>query len=161
MIGRRQFVTGSCACALVATPLLAGLAGCGSARKAGGPQPISWDRDACTQCRMILSDRRFAVQLQGGPRDEHWVFDDIGCALTWLRAQPWRASAPAQIWVAALDSRGDQVHWLDARRAHFVAGRSSPMGYNFGALAAPEPGSVGFDALEALLPDRGTMGMSP
>ncbi len=161
MIGRRQFFTGSCACALGATPLLAGLAGCGGARPSDGPKPIAWDRDACAQCRMILSDRRFAVQLQGGPRDEYWVFDDIGCALTWLRAQPWRASAPVRFWVAALDSRGEQMHWLDARHAHYVAGRSSPMGYNFGALAAPEPGSIDFDALEGSLHGRGPMVMSP
>ena len=44
------------------------------------------------------------------------------------------------------------ARWLDARRAHYVSGPQSPMGYNFGAQDAPSPGSLDFAALQARVP---------
>jgi hypothetical protein len=35
------------------------------------------------------------------------------------------------------------VRWLDARTAHYIA-KYSPMGYNYGAVAHPQAGSVDF-----------------
>ena len=50
---------------------------------AEGMLPIKWDRDTCLHCMMVISDRRFAVEIRGGHRNDAFKFDDIGCAATW------------------------------------------------------------------------------
>ncbi|HZV55082.1 MAG TPA: hypothetical protein VFF82_09100 [Rhodocyclaceae bacterium] len=140
---RRFFATG-----FALTPLAAALAACG---KKGdwpeGMQPIVWDRDTCVRCSMVISDRRFAAEMRGGPKNTIFKFDDIGCAAFWLRDKaadhPWMAEAATRFWVADLASKGNDVHWLDARAAHYAT-KTSPMGYNFGALPHPEAGTVDF-----------------
>lgn len=153
MIGRRQFLFG-CAGGLAAGSALPLLGGC-APRAGGGAEPgaIKWDRELCTQCRMVLSDRRFAVQMQGGPENGHWNFDDIGCALTWLAARGWPAPQQPRLWVASLDSRGEP-RWLDARQARYITGHHSPMGYDFGAVEGSPPDSLGFEELRARIPGR-------
>jgi hypothetical protein len=124
------------------------LSGC--SREEGWPegmQPIKWDRDTCARCRMVISDRRFAVGLAGaGPR-QLFNFDDIGCAAFWLRdqaqAHPWMAEPTTRLWVADVFSRGAMPQWLDARSAQYLT-KTSPMGYNFGATRHPQAGSVDF-----------------
>lgn len=125
---------------LVMRAALAGVAaasvgGCAPGRNSG-PVEIKWDRDVCTHCGMAISDRRFAAQVRGGPRRAVHKFDDIGCAIVWLEKQPWRGEPATELWVAAHDSG----RWLDARAASYLAGRTSPMGYNY---AAGEPGAAG------------------
>ena len=135
------------------TPLAAALSACGKddGRWPEGMQPIKWDRDTCVRCSMVISDRRFAAQMRGGPKNTVFKFDDIGCAVFWLRDKaadhPWMADAATRIWVADIASRPDDVKWLDAKKARYVGGKTSPMGYNFGASAMPQPGSLGFDEM--------------
>jgi hypothetical protein len=93
---------------------------------------------------MVLSDRRFAAQVRGGPKDANFNFDDIGCAMIWLKAQDWGGAAATRIWVADVSNRGDTTKWLDARRVQYVTAKDSPMGYNFGATALAQPGSLDF-----------------
>ena len=47
---------------LLAVLALALVAGAGCA-PADGPQPIAYDREACSHCRMLISEPRFAAQL--------------------------------------------------------------------------------------------------
>ena len=148
------------------TPLAALLvAGCADD---GGPWPegmlpIKWDRDACLRCKMAISDRRFAVQVRGGPRAEAFKFDDIGCAVSWChdkrKDHPWTADAATRWWVA--ESRSDGHQWLDARRAQFIAGPRSPMGYDLLAVAAEQPGSVDFDTMARKVVETWPVGCSP
>jgi nitrous oxide reductase accessory protein NosL len=150
---RRGFL-GAAAHGLALTPLaatLASLGGCG--KDEGWPegmQPIKWDRDTCVVCNMAISDRRFAGQMRGGPKHTVFKFDDPGCIALWLNDKadkfPWIRAADTRIWVADIGSRGSEVKWLDARTAHYVT-RFSPMGYNFGAVARPEPGAVDFPTM--------------
>lgn len=107
--------------------------GC-QASSADGPAEIKWDRDACKACGMVISDRHFAAQVRGGPRSAVAKFDDLGCAMKWLDEQPWANEPATQVWVA---DQGDG-HWLDGKTAHYVAGKTSPMGFNFGAVASAE-----------------------
>jgi copper chaperone NosL len=138
-----------------------GTAGAGCSRgDEGWPDgmlPIKWDRDTCARCSMVISDPRFAAQLRGGPRNETFRFDDIGCAAMFgveKRAQhPWLGDAAVCWWVADTASEGKR--WLDARQAHFVAGMHSPMGYDFGAFATAQPGSVGLDTVLARVREGG------
>ena len=155
MIDRRGFV----AAGLLWTPLAALLAACGKAE--GWPEamaPVAWDRDTCARCSMAISDRRFAVEMRGGPNDTAFKFDDIGCAVVWIRDKasdhPWIADAATQIWVADLSNRGADLRWLDARKAQYVAS-TSPMAYNFGAVAHPQAGAVDFETLRQHVLARG------
>jgi nitrous oxide reductase accessory protein NosL len=113
-------------------------------------QPIKWDRDTCVVCNMVISDRRFAGELRGGPKNNVFKFDDPGCIALFLHDKaekyPWIRDPATQIWVADVTSQGNAVRWLDARSAHYVS-KYSPMGYNFGAVAQPQPGSVDFQTM--------------
>lgn len=109
----------------------------------GGPEAIAWDRDACTECTMVISDHGFAAELRS-PKGAVHKFDDVGCAVHWLAKQTWANDPAAMIWVA----RNADGKWLDARQAHYLAGKTSPMGYGF---AAQDPADLGitFDAMRA------------
>lgn len=142
---RRGFV----ACGVVLTPIGAALlAACADdgVRWPAGMAPIKWDRDRCARCSMVISDRRFAAQVRGGPKAEAFKFDDIGCAVTWaaekLKTMPWLADPATHIWVA--DSAHPGTHWLDAKQAHYAPGPRSPMGYDLAAHAQAVAGSSDF-----------------
>ena len=142
-LGRREFL-GAAAAGFVLTPLSALLSACGRASMPEGMVEIKWDRDTCVRCNMALSDRRFAAQARGGPKDANFKFDDIGCAMFWLKEQAWGSDAATRLWVADVASRGEAVQWLDAKKAWYVGGKTSPMGYNYGATAAPQAGALEF-----------------
>ncbi len=108
-----------------------------------GVVDVKWDRDACERCRMVLSDRHFAAQVRGGPKNKAYLFDDLGCAVHWLQKQKWGETA--KIWVT--DYRNGK--WLDARTAHYVAGQITPMDFEFGAVAELIKGSVDFATAKA------------
>lgn len=138
---------------LAASPILATLPflpACSRDSK-HGPVEVHWDRDTCKRCNMAVSDRHYAAQVRGGPKREAFKFDDIGCALFWLKEQSWAETADTEIWVN--DFRTGE--WLDARKAHFLSGKSSPMAYGYGALARPEAGSVDFATMRADIMARG------
>jgi copper chaperone NosL len=110
-----------------------------------GPLDVKWDRIPCERCRMVLSDRKHAAQVrvpQAEGRSRVLFFDDIGCAVVWLEDQPARDDPRTEIWVAEWRT-GD---WIDARKAHYLAGQVTPMEYGLGAQAEPDPQAFGFDA---------------
>jgi copper chaperone NosL len=48
------------------------------------------------------------------------------------------------MWVADYNSKSrDEMNWLDPRRAFFIT-RTSPMGFNFAAVATPLAGALEF-----------------
>jgi len=144
---RREFL----AAGMLLTPLAAALAGCG---KDGdwpeGMQPIKWDRDTCVVCNMVISDRRFAAEMRGGPKNIVFKFDDPGCIALWLADKaatyPWMRDSATKLWIADVTSRGAEVTWLAAAKAHYIT-KTSPMGFNFGAVAHPQAGSVDFPTM--------------
>lgn len=141
---RRRFIVAGFAL----TPLAAALSACGrSGAWPEGMVEIKWDRDTCVRCSMVISDRRFAAQLRGGDKNLAFKFDDIGCAVIWMRDQtkeyPWLSDAATHFWVSDVTGTGDK--WLDARKAHYIGGKTSPMAYNFGATAYPQGGTLGFE----------------
>ncbi|MCB1726823.1 MAG: hypothetical protein KDI22_05265, partial [Gammaproteobacteria bacterium] len=85
---------------LIATALL--LAGC-SGDPGTGPVEVKWDRDVCTRCNMVLSDREHSAQVRytpaDGKRSQVRKFDDLGCAVLWLDQQPWHDEPGVEIWV--------------------------------------------------------------
>lgn len=152
MISRRRFMK------LGAGALLLPLAACGkSASWPEGMAEIKWDRDTCTRCGMAISDRRFAAQLRGGPKNIAMSFDDVGCLLFWLKDQtakyPWMNDAATRLWVADAEAMGEK--WLDPRQAHFLPGRLSPMGYNFAAVAQATRETLSFEDMRRQVLARG------
>lgn len=143
-----KLLTGSLASRAALGPIAAAsLAAC--ADKGDWPEGMAafkWDRDTCARCGMIISDRRFAAQIRGGPKQIAFKFDDIGCATTWLvekRAiHPWMEDAATRFWVAEYASQGRV--WLDAHQAHYLRGKTSPMGYNFAAYAQAQPDTIAY-----------------
>ena len=64
---RRDFIGRLGVGGLLLTPLAMALSGC---KKGAWPDEmveIKWDRDTCVVCNMVISDRRFAGQIRGGP----------------------------------------------------------------------------------------------
>ncbi|MFO0598116.1 MAG: hypothetical protein U0228_22630 [Myxococcaceae bacterium] len=111
------------------------LAACTSG-SSDGPAEVKWDRDVCRSCGMVMSDRHFAAEVRA-PSGAVSKFDDIGCALKWLDEQPFANDPATKLWVA----RGSDGAWLDGRTAHYVAGKTSPMGFNFSAVDGDQPGN--------------------
>lgn len=143
---RRRFL----AAGLVLTPIAAALSACGSAGAwPEGMAEIKWDRDTCARCSMVISDRRFAAELRGGDKNTVFKFDDIGCAVFWMRDKqkehPWLADPATRFWVADAGGKGDK--WLEAKKAHYAGGSMSPMSYNYSARAYAEAGSQSFDEM--------------
>ena len=126
--------------ALILTAALLILVAC-SRDPETGPVRIKWDRDTCVRCSMAISERNFAVQVRGGPKEKVYKFDDIGCAVHWLKNQPWGNDTAIEFWVA--DYRSGK--WLDARNARYATGKRTPMGYGFGATTEAPPGSIDFE----------------
>lgn len=118
-----------------------------------GVAEIRWDRDACALCNMIISDKRFAAQVRGGPKHKATKFDDIGCALNWLALTPWKGEADVEIWVNDYDKPNV---WLEARKAFWVPGLISPMDYGFGAVAQARDNSVSFLETQKLVLAKGS-----
>lgn len=110
-----------------------------------GPIEITLDRDSCERCQMVISDKHFATQVRGGPKNKIFLFDDIGCAVTWLNKQPWVDNA--KIWVA--DYKTGVL--LDAYTANYVPEQITPMAFGFGATSEPVVGSIDFNTLKSKL----------
>jgi hypothetical protein len=91
-----------------------------------GPAPVAWDRVACAHCRMLVSDPRFAAQLQL-TSGEVLFYDDPGSLLLdrATRGRPARAA-----WFH--DSAGEG--WLAESEVTFASGAETPMGYGYAAV---------------------------
>ena len=152
---RRHFITGLFAGGLALTPLAALLAACGKSGWPEGMTEIKWDRDTCVRCRMAISDRRFAAEVRGGPQNQVFKFDDIGCLVFWLRDQAWGNDAGVRLWVADAASKPDRLDWIDARQGRYVPGKTSPMGYNFAAYAEAPGASLSFAEMREQLLQKG------
>jgi copper chaperone NosL len=144
---RRRFI----AAGFLLTPLAAVLSSCG--KDEGWPegmQAIKWDRDTCVVCNMVISDRRFAGEMRGGPKNTVFKFDDPGCIALCINDKadkfPWVRDPATAIWVADSNVRGNEMRWLDAKSVQYAA-KFSPMGYNYGAVAFPQAGSVDFPTM--------------
>jgi nitrous oxide reductase accessory protein NosL len=149
---RRRFV--SALPALAAGPYLGAalglsLTGC-SGEALTGPAEIKWDRDVCVRCSMVIGDRQFAAQIRDPMKKVH-KFDDFGCAIYWKEHQTF-SDAEIEFW--AVDSRVEPVggKWIDARKAAYLGGKRSPMGYGFAAVTAEMPGALAYaDARKQIL----------
>lgn len=95
--------------------LLPGLAwlvliGCSSAQQ---PAQVDTRNDSCANCRMAVSDVRFAAQIVA-PGEEPRFFDDIGCLRDYLK----KTAVPREAIAYVADHR--TKNWVPAARAVYV-----------------------------------------
>jgi copper chaperone NosL len=119
---------------LAAPITLAALAGCGGT-EAVSPPVIHYGEQECAECRMIVSEERFAAgavaRVDG--RLESFAFDDLGCMLTWADGAGREVLG---LFVHDLDS----AEWIEAARAFYLRSRHvhTPMAFGVAAYAERE-----------------------
>ncbi len=86
----------------------------GGQRRAEGPVPIVWDKEACAFCHMHIGEPGFAAQAQLDNGDVR-NFDDPGCLMSWTQKnqEPLRA-----VYVRHYQ----EERWLTKSEASFVTG---------------------------------------
>ncbi|HSF40931.1 MAG TPA: hypothetical protein VLT87_14135 [Thermoanaerobaculia bacterium] len=96
------------------------------------PAELHLGEEPCAECRMLVSEARYAAQLRT-PDGAVKVFDDLGCLLTHRRGT---AYDPAGVFVLT----GEPASWTRGDRAHVVhsGGFASPMGYGLAAFPTRE-----------------------
>jgi len=87
---------------------------------------VHWDRDMCSRCVMVISDRHNTVQVISADKGKN-VFDDIGCMVIWSQKNP--LGDQDKIWVNDVITK----EWINAKEAFYDAGNITPMGYGFSA----------------------------
>ncbi|VAX11456.1 hypothetical protein MNBD_GAMMA25-348 [hydrothermal vent metagenome] len=112
-----------------------------------------WDRDTCERCRMVLSDRFHSAQVRfidEKNKSRIRMFDDVGCAIIWLKDKDWRDAKSTEIWV------NDHRHgnWINARTAFYVSGHNTSMEYGLGAQSESSSDSMDFLAAQKAIFDK-------
>lgn len=90
---------------------------------------IKWDREVCQRCKMIISNRNYAVQIINPINGERFYFDDIGCMVVWFKEEKLSWEDKAIIYI----SDATTGEWLDAKEAYWVYGAITPMAFGFSA----------------------------
>lgn len=106
-------------------------AACGSAESADDPPEISFGRDICIECGMIIDDARFAAAYRLADGTE-LTFDDLGGLIIHGR-ESGELDDAVKVWVSDFE---DEV-LIDAVPAFYVPtlGVASPMGHGILAFA--------------------------
>lgn len=122
------------------------LVACSDATTATDPV---WGKQPCAHCHMLVSDPATAAQLRTHT-GERLHFDDVGCLVEHVAA---RGGEVDLAWVR--DARGQ---WVNALRARYRSGASTPMGYGF---VVDERGSLDFTRLQREIAQRGIARSAP
>lgn len=105
------------------------LAGCGGG--ALEPAELVLNEEACSLCRMAVSQRPFAAQAvtRSGRTD---FFDDIGCLVRWAAEHP--PTPETALFVVDHETGA----WLAANKAHYVRSETldTPMSSGLAAFGA-------------------------
>ena len=90
---------------------------------------VHWDRDMCSRCVMVVSDRHNTTQVRNPNNGKTYMFDDIGCMAVWFEEEkiPWKDKAI--VWITDVDTG----KWIDARKAFYDTNNVTPMAYGFSA----------------------------
>ncbi|EHP28557.1 hypothetical protein SMGD1_0030 [Sulfurimonas gotlandica GD1] len=94
-----------------------------------GVAEVHWDRDMCSRCVMVVSDRKNTVQVRNPDTSKTYMFDDIGCMALWFEEEKIEWKNKAIVWVTDLESG----EFIDARAAFYDTNNITPMAYGFSA----------------------------
>ena len=107
----------------ILTPILMLLfLGCES-KTDSGIGKIHWDRDMCSRCVMVVSDRHNTVQLKDPTTKKQHVFDDIGCMAVWFDETKPSFKDSVKVWI----NDASNGEFIDARVAFFKNQKKKPM----------------------------------
>jgi nitrous oxide reductase accessory protein NosL len=90
---------------------------------------VHFDRDMCELCKMVISERNFAVQVVNPKNGKGYMFDDIGCAILWFKDEKISWEKDAKVYIADIKSK----KFIDAKKAFYDTNSRTPMNYGFGA----------------------------
>jgi len=113
--------------------LVFGFLGCQEKSNQTVPK-IEWDKDLCSRCVMVISDNKHAVLLKDPTTKVVHKFDDIGCMVLWFKEEHVEFKDSITIWVTDADSG----EWIDARKAFYTSGNTTPMAFGFNAYKSEE-----------------------
>lgn len=118
------------------------LTGCHQSNEEQLPVDFVWDRVVCQECKMALSDHHYAAQVID-PNGKAYFFDDIGCAILWLKRQPWQDQA--RTWVNDYKT----TEWIEAKKANWIYGDPrTPMGYGFAATLSQVENALNYETVK-------------
>lgn len=103
-------------------------AGCARQVDLSRPPDLRLGEDVCAQCKMIISEARFAAGYYDASSQPR-LFDDIGCLIRYTRAQ---RTVPHTVWVHDYE---DDHSWIPAPDAHFVASSNLQTAMGSGIVA--------------------------
>lgn len=137
---------------LAAIPAVAAVAALPACKADSGPEDVRWGKEACAYCGMLVDDPRYAAQIRGGDKRKVWKFDDLGDGVLWLASQPFATDPATEFWVGDAETG----KWIDARKAWFQPGHTTPMAHGFGAVADRRDGAISFDDMQGAVLARGS-----
>jgi len=115
---------------------------CSQGNKEQLPVDFVWDRVACEECKMALSDPHYSAQVID-PDGRASYFDDMGCAILWLQRQHWKENA--RVWVNDVKT----TEWIEAQKGNWIYGDpKTPMGYGFAATLSPVENALDFETVK-------------
>ena len=92
----------------------------------------------CPVCNMYLVGKKHTAQIITNDLKTHF-FDDIGCAILWLKEQKIEPQI-ITFWVFSNDTH----RYIDALKASYSFTDETPMLYGFGAYENPKEGMIDF-----------------
>lgn len=94
-----------------------------------GVAEVHWDRDMCSRCVMVVSDRKNTVQIRNPETSKTYMFDDIGCMVLWFEEEKIEWSDKAIVWITDVNTG----EFIDAKTAFYDTNNVTPMAYGFSA----------------------------
>jgi len=104
------------------------LSGC-EKKDTSGIAKVHWDRDMCTRCVMVVSDRHNTTQVRDPKTGKKYMFDDIGCMALWFVEENIEWKDSAIVWITDVNTG----EWIYAKKAFYDTENITPMAYGFSA----------------------------
>jgi len=105
----------------------------GTADPPEGPVEPVWDHARCARCGMLVSEPRFAAQIQR--RDGKVLhFDDPGCLLLHEAGRDGALGDAHAVWF----HHAEASRWVPLRAVGFVAAEPTPMDFGLAAVEHAE-----------------------
>ncbi|AOO64141.1 hypothetical protein [Sulfurospirillum halorespirans] len=92
----------------------------------------------CALCNMYLVGKKHTAQIITNDLKTHF-FDDIGCAILWLKEQKIDPET-ITLWVFSTEIN----RYIDALKASYTFTEETPMLYGFAAYENPKEGMIDF-----------------
>ena len=108
--------------------------GCSNSKDSSSMKKIHWDRDMCEYCKMVVSDRSYAVEVINPKTNRYYLFDDIGCTILWFKESKIAWEKDAIIYISDAKSQ----KFINAKEAYYTLGKLTPMDYGFSAYKSKD-----------------------